>query len=535
MASNRTPNDPTRTFFKLEALETRDTPTVIASNDNYAGNRGGVLTVPATTGLLSNDFTDNLLGVLASFTDTAPYYADVNGNALPLQPTIPQANLLILPNGGFQLLIPSNDNGQNNQYIAFKYRVTDTKSANQAIDTDYGTVIVTINEAGRQKFYATGAGVGSPSSVRVYESGTGLLKFEFDAYPGFTGGVRVATGDLTGDGIDDIATIPASGGGPRVRVFDGQFGIQLEDFLAVDANFRGGGYIAIGDINGTQNFVNGNKVGTIATRNDLIVGAGEGGGPRVTIYDGSKINTIPLGTGGPSTFSTSVIGDYFAYGANSRAGVQVATGNTTGDLSLNRRDYIITAPGAGGGPQVRVFDGRKVNGGFTAFPPSEFSFFAFNPNSRAGVNIAVGRFRGGTDSAADIVVGTGDGSPVVRVFDGRSGAQLREFVVPAADGPTGSIPNTVNFTNVSNFSNTSTGGGLVTTNGRNTQRGGARVAVVDRNSDGRSDIVAAIGPGSAPRVRIFDGVTFTELDNFVAYSSSFLGGVYVGGNSLGTT
>lgn len=507
--------------LKLEALDARDVPAVIAQANDYSVQAGSVLSVPAIpNGVLADDFSNtNPNAILAAtITQGAKYSNQANS------PALPAGTLSFQPNGGFTIIAPSNYQTSFGS-IQFKYRAIDTLTGEQSTDT-----LVTINitqTTQTQKYYATGAGAGSDPRVRVYVAGTGLLKYDFLAYEqAFTGGVRVSTGDLTGDGIDDIATAPARGGGPRVKVFDGKTGILLEDFFAVDSAFRGGAYVAIGNIDGTQ-LINGVQV----TRNDLIVGAGEGGGPRVTVYNGANINTVPIGTGGNSTFSTSVIGDFFAYDINSRAGVQVAAGNTAGITDNNRRDFIVTGPGLGGGPQIRVFDGRKVNGGFGAFPPSEYSFFGFSPNSRAGASVAVGQFRG--DGRADIVVGTGDGSPVVRVFDGRSGAQLRELIVPAADSPTGSIPGTTSGSSASvNFGGTSTGGGLVSGSGRGQERGGARIAVQDRNGDGLSDIVAAIGPGSAPRVRIFDGNTFTEIDNFVAYPANFLGGVYVGGNSL---
>lgn len=518
--------------LSLQNLDDRIVPTIVAGADTYPAvgstvPSGTVYSVPVGTGLLANDFsvTNKFAALAVSPTPvSAPSYTGVPANSVPAT-ALPTLNLF--SNGSFNITIPSTYLPSYGA-VTFKYRVSDLQAPS---DTQIGDVTINIS-TNSQSFYATGAGAGSQPRVRVYEATTGLLKYDFLAYEStFTGGVRVATGDLTGDGIDDIATAPARGGGPRVKVFDGKTGILLEDFFAVDSSFRGGAYIAIGDINGANNTVNGNVVGPAVVRNDLIVGAGEGGGPRVTVYSGANINTTPIGTGGNSTFSTSVIGDFFAYDINSRAGVQVAAGNTSGITDNNKRDFIVTGPGVGGGPQIRVFDGRKVDGGFSAFPPSETSFFGFSPNSRSGASVAVGQFRG--DGRADIVVGSGDGSPIVRVFDGRSGAQLRELIVPAADSPSGSVPGTTSGTSASTNFGGSTGGGLVSGSaGRGQERGGARVAVQDRNNDGLSDIVAAIGAGSAPRVRIFDGNSFTELDNFIAYPASFLGGVYVGGNSL---
>src|SRR6266852_6250375 len=46
-------------------------------------------------------------------------------------------------------------------------------------------------------FYATGADAGGGPDVKVYDAVTGAVKGSFFAYdPGFTGGVRVALGDV---------------------------------------------------------------------------------------------------------------------------------------------------------------------------------------------------------------------------------------------------------------------------------------------------------------------------------------------------
>src|SRR5688572_12999208 len=100
---------------------------------------------------------------------------------------------------------------------------------------------------------ATGQGVGP--QVKVYNA-DGSLRFDFFAYDTrFTGGVRVATGDLTGDGLHDIITVPGINGGPHVRVFDGAatgtaVPTLIREFNAYDPNFRGGVFIALADVTG---------------------------------------------------------------------------------------------------------------------------------------------------------------------------------------------------------------------------------------------------------------------------------------------
>ena len=70
----------------------------------------------------------------------------------------------------------------------------------------------------------TGAGPGGGPHVRVWQytaAGqpvTELLGFWAYA-PYFTGGVRVAAADVTGDGVADIITGAGPGGGPHIRVF----------------------------------------------------------------------------------------------------------------------------------------------------------------------------------------------------------------------------------------------------------------------------------------------------------------------------
>jgi hypothetical protein len=234
---------------------------------------------------------------------------------------------------------------------------------------------------------ALGADAGGGPQVRVLDGATGTEKFSFMAYdPAFTGGVRVATGDVNGDGIMDIVTAPGPGGGPDVRVWDGSTGKLLREFMAYDPNFTGGVSVAVGDVNGDGYA-------------DIITGAGLGGGPNVKIFSGKDGTQLQ---------------SYFAYDPSFRGGVNVAAGDVNGD---GRAD-VITGAGPGGGPQVNVFSGA---GGSLLQ-----SFMAFNPAFSGGVNVAGGDVNG--DGFADIITGAGaGGGPQVTVFNGTDGTVLSSF------------------------------------------------------------------------------------------------------------
>ena len=311
----------------------------------------------------------------------------------------------------------------------------------------------------------TGADQGGGPHVRAFDAETGALVLSFFAYdPAFTGGVRVATADVTGDGQPDIITAPGPGGGPQIRVFNGQNGQFVQEFLAYGTAFTGGVFLATGDVNGDL-------------RADIITGAGAGGGPHVKVFSGMDYSELT---------------DFFAYDPGFTGGVHVAAAEMTGD---DRAD-IVTGPGAGGGPHVKVFSGanRSMVG----------SFFAYGAAFTGGVFVAAGDVN--IDGRADIATGPGaGGGPHVKVFNGNE-----------LDRPTPGVLGQA-FVYDAGFT------------------GGVRVGMTLATGDNKADLVTAPGRGGGPHVKVFDCATFILHAQYFAYDAAFGLGVNIAGSLPVTT
>ena len=305
----------------------------------------------------------------------------------------------------------------------------------------------------------TGAGINGGPHIRAFNS-SGEAETEpnklFAYAETFRGGVFVASGDIDGDDLDEIITAPRTGGGPQVRFFEKDGSAKAWQIWPFHPDSRTGVSIAAADVN------NDNKaeIGVIPASNDqarvkvyqfdeartilgewtafgtvecgaslamgdvnndgeveVIIGAGEGGGPQVRIFksDGTFVSQffafeagyrggIDLSVGdtdgdGQSNnivvskkqdISTVKIFNFDNLNSpvgifNAFANAPVGTFVDVGDIDQNGYDDIITGATNGGGPQVRAFDYRGEQIG-------NLSFFAYDTQFRGGVDVAAGVF-----------------------------------------------------------------------------------------------------------------------------------------------
>ena len=312
---------------------------------------------------------------------------------------------------------------------------------------------------------AVGTDPGNVAEVRVFDA-AGSKTFNFTAYNGrgYIGGVRVATGDLTGDGVDDIITAPGPGMKSLIQVYDGVSGQKILSFNAYDPSFQGGAYVAAGDVNGDG-------------RMDLVVGAGDTGGSHVKVFDGAALFPAPGATVVPPGPNTNLIREFFAYDPKYLVGARVAVADVNGDGKAD----IVTGAGGKGGAHVRIFSGE--DGTIIR------EFFAYDAALASGVNVAAGDLDG--DGKAEVVTGTGPRSGArVNVYDGRDGRLIRSFTQDDA------LPSGASM----------------------------RVGVLDTDHDGHNELVL----GVLSELRYFNGKTYVRTGGMTPYDPGYIGGVNFG-------
>jgi hypothetical protein len=238
----------------------------------------------------------------------------------------------------------------------------------------------------------TGAGKTGGPHIRIFNKKGKYLNWSVFAFDlNFRGGIDVATGDVDGDGIDEIGVCQAQGGQAWCKVYKA----NKEKTILFEKNVFGqpecGASIALGDVNGDG-------------KDEIIVGSGPGkrnaeikvfdlsGNEKPIVlhpFDSNFTGGLDLATGDVNkdgkdeigvcqksqgeawckvyqyNQSQTILGEWRAYPQGIACGASISLADINGD----GKDEVVTSPGSGYLPQIRTFSssGKALKYGFLGF------------------------------------------------------------------------------------------------------------------------------------------------------------------------
>ncbi len=192
----------------------------------------------------------------------------------------------------------------------------------------------------------TAPGPNGNSHIKIFNF-KGEIKADFFAYnEDFRGMVNIAVGDVDGEGKDEIITGAGPGGGPHVRVFNGQGDIKFH-FFAFNKSFLGGVNVAVGDVDGDG-------------QNEILASVASEASAYIRVFD-SKLLLLRL--------------QFLAYPKDFYYGSNMATA----DFNEDNKVEIIVAPNSHKDSQINIFDS-------SGDPISQF--YSYSRHFRGGVSVA---------------------------------------------------------------------------------------------------------------------------------------------------
>jgi hypothetical protein len=235
--------------------------------------------------------------------------------------------------------------------------------------------------------FAVGSDAGRVATVTMYNP-DGTVRFTATPFgSAYTAGVKVASGDVTGDGVADVV-VGTTGGPGRARVIDGKTGQLRPGSVFSSSSYTGLVEVAVGDVTGDG----------VA---DVAVGTSEGR-PRVRVYRGGDFSRLA---------------DFRPFsGGSSQGRARVALADVTGD---GRADLAVSGLYSTG-TRVAVYTGTSLRSGTSparAFPEFTLTGAGF----AGGVNLAAGDLN--ADGRADLIFGAAFDGGRVLALSGRDLAQ----------------------------------------------------------------------------------------------------------------
>jgi hypothetical protein len=226
-----------------------------------------------------------------------------------------------------------------------------------------------------QSEFVTGAGPGGGPHVRAYDHNNRVLTSFYAYSTAFKGGVDVATGDIDGDGIDELITGAYSAGNPHVKIFklDGRL---MKSFYAFESSMNKGVKVSSGDVDGDG-------------MDEVAVVNGPG--------RGSEMRLFKIGSGQPQLMHS-----LSPYTAAYTSTIDISIGDVIGDS----KEEIVTVAGLSG--SIKIFD---QNGLMLK------NFSANGSTNRAHLRISIENVRLNT-SKSEILTIPSYGYPEVKMHNG---------------------------------------------------------------------------------------------------------------------
>ncbi len=313
--------------------------------------------------------------------------------------------------------------------------------------------------------------------------------------PTFAGSVRVANGDVNGDGIDDIITAqgPGAGSASQVKIYDGRsalvggVSIEIASFYAYSneagasqtPGFAGGVFVASADFNG-DGF------------DEVVVSAGAGGRGHVKVFNFHGGDPAAPFLGSAPELRSS----FYAY-TDFAGEIRITTLRDAGI------EYLVTASGKGTSQSdVRsyrnVYDlGQVPDLTFVAPASQTFPFAGYF----GGLSVAAGDTDG--DGNEELFVSKNSGPSLVSVY-GLGQLNTPRFQFEAFPGYNGEV----------------------------------RLGAADVDGDGKVEVLTSTGdsPGAGgAHVKVWNvGTGPSELRSFFAYPG-YANGVFLSTNDFTTT
>ncbi|HEX4144956.1 MAG TPA: hypothetical protein VHY91_15735 [Pirellulales bacterium] len=366
------------------------------------GNRPfkGVLVKSGTMGSVTLDA--NADGSVFNLTPAKATTFNVNGAT-----NAPTPNYLNVNFSGAQSPTLFDTNGASNGIFMFANDAGVQFSNMASFDpTDYTGSVGAVNAV------AATAGTASLPTVQIINSVTGqTLQTLTNVFPsGYSGGVQVAIGNVTGGGIPDVIVAPGVGETPLVKIYSVLTGALIESFLAQSSDYNYGLQVAVGDVTGNG-------------RQDIIT-APLVGSATVNVFMNNGSSTTPFSSYSASTPTINAFSNISGY----EGGVGgLAVGNVTNNPATSGNAAgagdIIVGSGIGTKAIAQVFN-YYANGASST--PALTITPTFSATVMNGISVAVADVNG--DGVPDVVMGAGSGGGgLIDVWSGKTKTITSQF------------------------------------------------------------------------------------------------------------